>query len=148
MQLSTCMVLACKIALQNFWKQSTLGNLIPPPRVSACWLHDGTLYRKVTTRYVMRDLRCLKGLTSYTVREQSCVTAHLHVYRQHWRVVDRVIFNIPVRDVLLYQTCHAFSVGVERFTGASVYRDFSVHGTIRDSHNVRIAVHRNSIFLP
>ncbi len=24
-------------------------------------------------------------------------------------------------------------IGVERFTGASVYRDFSVHGTIRDS---------------
>ncbi len=28
---------------------------------------------------------------------------------------------------------HAKLVGVERFTGASVYRDFSVHGTIRDS---------------
>ncbi len=26
-----------------------------------------------------------------------------------------------------------YIIGVERFTGASVYRDFSVHGTIRDS---------------
>ncbi len=51
-------------------------------------------------------------------------------------VLNTKICSGAIINVIFTGVFHIFaprSLGVERFTGASVYRDFSVHGTIRDS---------------